>query len=187
MKPAKTTMCMLLAAALGSAATATTLWELEKRDPLYQLTKGANARALLPNRACRPYTIPPQPIDVKPWETSLNYKEQIYDAAITARGQAFYLKERIDGQPIAYTTQAAQSLYHKAISRINTLDANGEPTPRKDITTILHHSMDESFGTRFQVLPDGTPVIDYNRALAILDTVVKNEQHEYNSKEFQGM
>ena len=179
MKHTKTTLCMLLAASIGSAATATALWELDKRDPLYRLTRGAGSIISLPNRACPSYTIPSTPIPIKKEELCVSYKEQVYDAAIKARGTEYYIRETIDGQPIAYTTDAAQRLYHMAISHVTTVDSNNAPTPFKNIRTILENTFSPNFGKGIETLSDGTPLIDYERSHCILQELAQNEKTPY--------
>lgn len=181
---------MLLAAAIGSAATATCLWELEKHDPLHRLTKGAGAARIFSTTAIPPYHIPDQPIEIGVSDLLSSYKEQVYDAAIKTRGKAFYIREAINGQSIAYTTDTAQSLYHKAISRVTTVDSNNQPTLEKDILAILDQTCTGDFGGQpktltDKTLTDGTPVIDYDLALSVLRHIVQHENQPDTTSQYR--
>lgn len=170
MNPTKTSLCMLLAAALGSAATATTLWELQKRDPLYQLTRSKDAREAISTQGLpRDYTVPSEPLRVTIADRLFNGKEEIYDAAIKARGEAHYIREFVNKEPVAYTTYAAQQLYHKALSRL---------IPAiPDVKAVVNKTFD-LFGE--ERLTDGTPVIDYRRAHQAMDYAFKKCPEPYD-------
>ncbi len=174
MNATKTSMCMLLAAAIGSAATATTLWDMQRRDPLYQLTRSPHAREshdLYPTP--EQYQVPKQPLPISVMDRMVNYYEEVNDAAITARGESFYIREIVEGQQIAYTTPKSQLNYHKALSALASVKKEG---------VSLQAVIDNTLGDKNSTLSDGTPIVDYQTSLNLIERAIEYCPSAYQFK-----
>jgi len=171
MNATKTTLCMLLAAAIGSAATATTIWEMQRRDLRYSgasryepiCSRIESIRSDMPRTPLPafPHPLPDAPARIGPDDGAVRIEEELTDDAIKSVGDVYYKRDVIEGVRVAFTTNAARDLYYKALSNIV---ADGPLVAEKG--RYVMDSLQESgvYGT----LGDGTPVIDYRGAVRLI-------------------
>ncbi|MEK6960741.1 MAG: hypothetical protein AABX47_06200 [Nanoarchaeota archaeon] len=174
MNATKTTLCMLLSAAIGSAATATAIWEMGKREDgrwrparpeichLFDKIEYHKVNSPLVHLPGIYTEIPEEPQEITADDKRIYAEQEISDLAAKCGNETNYRFSYIEGVSIAFTTLDAQRRYMQAMSNIVTDSPLIVEKKQKVADSIKQAGA-------YKTLPDGIPVIDYPGATRLVN------------------
>lgn len=169
MNATKTTLCMLLSAAIGSAATATALWEMQRKEEgrappgrqevryLIEKIEEERIENPIPPRHGLPYGFPAGYGKIDKYDTLMNRSHELHDAMVKCASDAEHLILNVEGVEIAFTTSFAQDRYFKAIDNM-IADGPAGSEKRQYLVDSIKQAQP------YKTLSNGIPAIDYSGA-----------------------
>lgn len=179
MNATKTTLCMLLSAAIGSAATTTAIWEMNQKEEgrwhparpevnyLIQKIEEERAENPIAPRHGIPYGLTGGNGRIDEYDTKTCRSHELHDAMVKCASDAEHLILNVSGVDIAFTTPSAQRRYFKAVEN---MIADGDPgTEHK---RYLEDSI--PLAKPYKTLSNGIPAIDYAGATRLAKIAYDN-------------